>query len=422
MSPAGLRMLLAGFTAFVIFSPPFSAAEGLHLPLFPIQKPGRSFRGTILPLQIEFRRVKTLATTRDIDLTDQSIDALHYAEVSIGTPAQSFKVIVDSGSSDLWVGGKTCSSGCPGGVGLYDNSISTTAVNNSAAVSITYGSGTVHGTHFTDTIRMGSYTVPQADFMVAVEVSADLLQSPTSGILGLAFGRIAEVGTPFWQNIITSNQAAAPEMGFWLSRVLGTSNPTSDEPGGVFTFGGTNASLYSGDIEFLDLTGTASTFWSLACQVSINVQGQAIPIASSTKLATFDTGTSPIGGPPADVKAIWDVIPGASASTTETGFYEFPCNTVFDVTVSFGGRTWPISSVDLNIATLSATTCLGGIFEFSVASNSPSWIFGITFLKNVYTVFRQTPAAVGFAGLSTLAGGTVKRVWSHIGGFEFYDL
>jgi hypothetical protein len=35
------------------------------------------------------------------------------AALQIGTPAREFKLLVDSGSSDLWVGGEGCQS--PGG-------------------------------------------------------------------------------------------------------------------------------------------------------------------------------------------------------------------------------------------------------------------------------------------------------------------
>lgn len=46
-------------------------------------------------------------------------------------------------------------------------------------------------------------------------------------------------------------------------------------------------------------------------------------------------------------------------------------------------------------------TCADG----SRSGNSPiSWIVGATFLKNVYSVFRYNPPAIGFAALSDNAG------------------
>jgi cathepsin D len=101
-----------------------------------------------------------------------------------------------------------------------------------------------------------------------------------------------------------------------------------------------NASLYSGDVDYLDLTGTASQFWSLdvhgaltrwrfttlntnKLDVAISVQGHAVSVTSSTKLAVFDTATTIIAGPPADVKAIWAAVPGSTPSTSQDGFYQF---------------------------------------------------------------------------------------------------
>ena len=70
--------------------------------------------------------------------------------------------------------------------------------------------------------------------------------------------------------------------------------------------------------------------------------------------------------------------------------------------MTYGGVTYPISSDDMNLGQISQSLCLGGFFELQISgSTAPKWIVGDTFLKNVYSVYRASPAAVGFAPLST---------------------
>jgi len=58
-------------------------------------------------------------------------------------------------------------------------------------------------------------------------------------------------------------------------------------------------------------------------RVAITVQGQSIRITTGDAApAAIDTGANFIGGPTADVNAIWAAVPG-SAAVNNTGFYSF---------------------------------------------------------------------------------------------------
>ena len=93
--------------------------------------------------------------------------------------------------------------------------------------------------------------------MAATQVPPGLISDPVGGVLGLAFAGVgATNSTPFLETLVTDGQLDSPEMSFWLTRHDPFSPPDDDVPGGVFTLGGTNSSLYTGTIEFTYLTET----------------------------------------------------------------------------------------------------------------------------------------------------------------------
>ena len=108
--------------------------------------------------------------------------------------------------------------------------------------------------------------------MIADTETPDLVQTPVSGVMGLAFQGIASTGAvPFWQALINNNQLSAPEMSFWLARANTSTNITTSslDPGGIFTLGGTNPELFTGDVEFtatatLPQSNYVDTFWLLS--------------------------------------------------------------------------------------------------------------------------------------------------------------
>ncbi|KAF9455232.1 aspartic peptidase domain-containing protein, partial [Collybia nuda] len=305
----------------------------------------------------------------------------------------------------------TCSRNTP----VFDGSKSTSLQLLSSGTNIRYGSGEVAGQLAQDVVTMGPFTLPQQTFLSVEQTSQGFLDGSMSGILGLAFQGIAATkSTPFWQTLADNGTLTTPDMSFWLTRFRGDPQAPEEGPGGTFTLGGTNSTLFSGEIEFLDMPAGPPSFWLLNMK-SVTVQGKNVPISTgASALSAIDTGTTLIGGPTEDVKAIWDAVPGSLADPNDTGFFSFPCSTDVEITMSFGGKSWPISTKDMNLGQVSrgSTQCLGGIFDLTQGSSivagggNPNWVVGATFLKNVYSVFRSNPPSVGFAELSVAAGGS----------------
>ncbi|KAF8554783.1 acid protease [Imleria badia] len=361
-------------------------------------------------LKYGYTPVNKKRSTTYAPLTDEANDSSYSAVVSIGTPAQEFNLILDTGSSDLWVATNQCTA-CTTDVPLFNPSKSSSYKNGSSSLQITYGSGNVGGYVSADTVSFSGFTIANQELLSVAVTSDGLLDDQLSGIMGLGFETLSALQTtPFWQTLLSQNKLSSPVFSFYLERYVNQA-AMNEAPGGTFTLGGTNTSLYSGNIEFINMpTGTTPSYWLQQVQ-SVTVQGKSISISSSQGLAAIDTGTTLIGAPSAITKEIWSNVPGSVALTGQfAGMYAFPCSTSISVSLSFGGTHWPVSAADMNLGAVSGIgsnqMCGGAIFDIGntvggSGANVPTWIVGDTFLKNVYTVFQGNPAAVGFAQLAS---------------------
>jgi cathepsin D len=93
--------------------------------------------------------------------------------------------------------------------------------------------------------------------------------------MGLAFQSIAVTGAvPFWQALISNNLLTNPEFSFFFTRFVNDPSAAQEEPGGVFTLGGTNSTLYQGSIDFQTVTsaGSNGSYWLQTVAGAYNTQ------------------------------------------------------------------------------------------------------------------------------------------------------
>ena len=180
----------------------------------------------------------------------------YYGEITLGTPPQSFEVIFDTGSADLWVAGSGCDSSC-GRHAEYDSSKSSTYIANGTSFDIMYGSGPVSGFQSIDTLDMGGLQVQNQEFAEVTNaegLGAAYKMGKFDGILGMAFGVLSvnSVPTPF-DNLVAQGLVENPEFSFFLGN--------SNEEAGELLLGGTDPSYYTGDITYVPLL--APTYWEI---------------------------------------------------------------------------------------------------------------------------------------------------------------
>ncbi|KZS98326.1 acid protease [Sistotremastrum niveocremeum HHB9708] len=353
------------------------------------------------------------ASTGTVSITNENADSSYFGTIQVGTPSKDYNVILDTGSSDLWLATTGCQ-GCDSGIPLFNPSSSSTLGTSTDQLTINYGSGSVAGTLAQDTVSIAGFTISKQIFATATEVSQGLIEDDITGLLGLAFQTIASTqALPLVQTLAQQNTFTDPIMSFYLTRFLDDPQAQTEEPGGTLTLGGTNSSLMQGNVDFVDIPSSVTPSFWLIPLTQVTVQGTNVAISQSgtDSLAAIDTGTTLIGGPTDVVTQIYSNIKGSQQGTGQLeGYWTIPCNTDVNVAMTFSSQSWPISPADFSVQQLQGNQCLGAIFELDAGGQSsgggPDWVIGDTFLKNVYSVFRYTPPSVGFAQLASSVQGS----------------
>jgi hypothetical protein len=175
-----------------------------------------------------------------VPLTDLQ-DSEYFGEVSLGTPAQKFQVIYDTGSSNLWVPSKACDN-CKKDGDLYDSSKSTTYADDGRAFSIQYGTGSCSGKIRKDTMSMGGKTVTGFAFAEVSHEAADVFgQAPFDGILGMGVPKAAVDQVPMpMAELVAQKQVDHNIFSFYLA----SDHSGKPAPGSSLVLGGVDQQLH----------------------------------------------------------------------------------------------------------------------------------------------------------------------------------
>lgn len=353
--------------------------------------------GPISLLQYDKARVaalKNISTSSHTGSTPVINFASGYvAAVKIGSPANTYNLIVDTGSSNTWVGA---------GAAYVKTS---TSVNTGQPVGVVYGSGSFSGTEYTDTVSFGSgLTITKQSIGVASTATGFVSVDGILGLgpVGLTKGSLKN-SPKATIPIVTENlhsEGIIPEMVVGVSFEPTTSKTVTN---GELIFGGTDAAKYTGSIAYTPITTTypASTYWGI---------NESITYGSTTILSStagiVDTGTTFLFIA-TDAFTRYQSATGASldSATSLLSISSAQYKALKNLDFHIGSETYSLTP-NAQIWPRSLNTYLGGssdaIYLIIHDIGTPSgqgfdFINSYTFLERFYSVFDTTNSRVGFA-------------------------
>jgi len=315
------------------------------------------------------------------------MNAQYYSEIDIGSPPQTFKVVLDTGSSNLWVPGSKCGSIACYLHTKYDSTSSSTYKANGSEFEIHYGSGSLKGYMSQDTVSIGDLSIKKQDFAEATEEPGLAFAfGRFDGILGLGYDTISvNKAVPPFYNMVNQGLLDDPLFAFYLS------DTNSDADGSEATFGGIDEDHFTGKITYLPLRRKA--YWEVDFD-SMSFGEDTVEFDNTGVI--LDTGTSLIALP-SDIAEMLNSQMGAKKGFS--GQYTIDCqkrSSLPDITFRLAGHDFSITADDyiLDVSGSCISTFMGMDFPEPVG---PLAILGDAFLRKWYSVYDLGNGRVGLA-------------------------
>jgi len=244
-----------------------------------------------------------------------------------------------------------------------------------------------------DYVSFAGLTVKNQTFgEVTTEQGTNFVDAYFDGILGMGFPILAVDGvTPTFQNMVSQGLIQNPVFSFFLR-----DNGSVVNYGGELILGGSDPSLYSGDLTYVDVIQAA--YWKFQTD-SIKIGSTLI---STYDAAIADTGTSLIIAPIAEYAMIAALFGADSEGTFEcTSLDSYP-----DLVITING-------VDFKIAAKYYIIQENYLCSLAIQSitSQDFWIMGDVFLGRFYTEFDVGNQRLGFAPVNSAISLRQTALW-----------
>ncbi|EMD36747.1 hypothetical protein CERSUDRAFT_123806 [Gelatoporia subvermispora B] len=321
----------------------------------------------------------------------------YIATVGVGTPPTDYSLIIDTGSSNTWVGASQA----------FQETNS--SVDTGQTVSVFYGSGFFLGEQFTDTVTIGSLVIPNQGIGVAI-ISEGF--SGADGILGIGpvdlteetlFPNDTTTVPTVTDNAFSQGLISAHEVGISFEPTS-TTDPFTN---GELTFGGIDSRKFTGPITFVPITTTSPASEFVGINQSITYGTAGASILNSTA-GVIDTGTTLLLIATDAMDRYVDAVGASSEPDEATGLFTIPAENFANLESLFfniGGTSFEFTP-NAQIWPRVFNTLLGGnndtiyLVTGDIGSDTGSgldFINGMVWLQRFYFVYDTGSSQAGFA-------------------------
>ncbi|KAI4200637.1 MAG: hypothetical protein LQ350_003777 [Teloschistes chrysophthalmus] len=326
----------------------------------------------------------------------------YFANLSVGTPPQNIRLLLDTGSADMWINARNAPFCQPLGQGscfgdTYDANASTTYRYIDSKFDITYNPQFYgRGDHASDIVHFGGHVLTDVEFGIGYDTTSHY------GVVGLSYAiHEAHPGDPNFKPFSNFPQLMVDQ---GLIRTKAFSIFLNDRTAntGTILFGGLDTKKYHGVLRAAPIEKSNGEYFTFVIQVTgLGISGSGVSKSFNSSLpykAWLDTG-SPLTSLPDDLAH--EIYAELGLQYDASGrIASFDCNLANSeqsIDFSFG----PIKmSVPMHELVLPGSPKADGTpgCGFGIMPNGGGLILlGDTFLRSAYVVFDMNHNVIGLA-------------------------
>jgi len=322
-------------------------------------------------------------------------ETLYFVNASLGTPPQTVRLHLDTGSSDLWVntpGSRLCQLRAQPCVfaGTYAANSSSTYRYVGSYFNISYvdGSG-ASGDYVSDSFSLGATRLERLQFGIGYTSSS------AQGILGIGYEmnevQVGRAGLPPYRNLpsqmVADGLIASNSFSLWLNDL--------DASTGNILFGGVDSARYVGPLATLPVQSDGGSVSEFLITLTGLTLGDQTVAANKALAVLLDSGSSLTYLPDDVAQAIYTTV-GATFDAGQGAAY-VPCSLAAqktDLTFTFSGPSITVGMDELVLELVTNSgrrptfqdgreACLFGIAPAGAGTH----VLGDTFLRSAYVVY-----------------------------------